>query len=128
MSGARIWLVVSCLLIALATALGAFGSHALQARVAPERLIVWRTAVDYHFFHALGLFGLGLLMQRWPKVSRLKWPAWLLLSGIVLFSGTLYATILGAPRWLNLVTPLGGLSFMVGWVVLAVLVWRQREE
>lgn len=127
MATARNWIIVSALLLGLATLLGAFGSHALQAHVAPERLEVWRVAVDYQFFHALGLFGIAILMQRWSTSSVLRWAAWLMSAGVLLFSGTIYLSVLGAPRWINMVTPFGGLTFMLAWLITAVAAWRQRS-
>lgn len=127
MATAREWIILSALLLGLASLLGAFGSHALEARVAPERLDVWRVAVDYQFFHALGLFGIALLMQRWSDSRLLRWAAWLMLAGVLLFSGTIYLAVLGAPRWVNMLTPVGGLAFMLGWVLTAIAAWRQRS-
>ena len=127
MATARKWIILSALLLGLATMLGAFGSHALQTRVAPERLDVWRVAVDYQFFHALGLFGVALLMQRWPDSGVLRWAAWLMFAGVLLFSGTIYLAVLGAPRWVNMITPVGGLAFMLSWLLIAIAAWRQRS-
>lgn len=127
MATARIWIIVSAVLLGLATLLGAFGSHALQARVAPDRLDVWRIAVDYQFFHALGLLGIAVLMQRWSASGVLRWAAWLMFAGVLLFSGTVYLAVLGAPRWINMITPVGGLVFMLAWVLTALAAWRQRS-
>ena len=123
----RKWLAAAALLIALATLLGAFGSHSLQGRITPDRLDVWRTAVDYHFFHALGLLGLGLLIDRHPASGLLRAAAGMVLAGLLIFSGTIYLSVLGAPRWINFVTPLGGLMLMVAWVLAAVALWRAQR-
>lgn len=117
---ARLALVLASAAMFLAVALGAFGAHALKARLSPEMTTVWQTAVQYHAWHALGLFGLGLLMLHWPERPGLGLAAWLLLGGIVLFSGSLYALALTGVRGLGAVTPIGGVSFLAGW---AVLVW-----
>lgn len=127
MATARSWIIVSALLLGCATLLGAFGSHALQERVTADRLDVWRIAVDYQFYHALGLFGVALLMQRWSPSGALSWAAWLMFAGVLLFSGTIYLAVLGAPRWINMVTPVGGLAFMLAWLLTAVAAWRQRS-
>jgi uncharacterized membrane protein YgdD (TMEM256/DUF423 family) len=127
-ASSRPWLATAAILLALATLLGAFGSHSLQGRIAPERLDVWRTAVDYHFFHALGLLGLGLLIDRRPQSALLRAAAALVLGGLVLFSGTIYLSVLGAPRWVNFVTPLGGLALMLAWTLAAVAVWRHPRS
>jgi len=105
----------------LAVALGAFGAHALQSRIGADALGWWHTAVEYQMWHALAVLALGLSGLRWTRL-----PAWLFAAGSVVFSGTLYAMALGAPRWLGAVTPLGGLAMIAGWAVLAVRAARLR--
>jgi uncharacterized membrane protein YgdD (TMEM256/DUF423 family) len=116
-------LAVAGLLLALATVLGAFGAHALKAQLAPDRLQVYETAVRYHFFHALGLLGIGLTL-RFVDAGPVRWAAILVLVGVVLFSGSLYALTFGAPRPLGIITPLGGLALIAGWISYAVGLWR----
>ena len=108
----------------LAVALGAFGAHALKARLPAEMAGVWQTAVQYQAWHALALFGLGLLMLHWPERLGLGLVAWLFVAGIVLFSGSLYALALTGARGLGAVTPIGGVAFLVGWAVLAWAIGR----
>lgn len=103
----------------LAVTLGAFGAHGLKARVSAEALGWWQTAVQYHFWHALGLLGIGLLLLVQPALGGARGAGWLLQAGIVVFCGTLYAMTLGAPRWFGAITPLGGLLLIAGWAVLA---------
>lgn len=117
-------LVVASVLLALAVAAGAFGAHALKAQLSAEMLQTWKTAVDYHFYHALGLLVIGALALLLPDLP-LKWPAILLLSGIVLFSGSLYVLAITGTKWLGAITPLGGLSFIAGWLLLAFTVWKK---
>jgi len=121
---ARLALLLASLLLALAVALGAFGAHALKARVGPDLQAVWATAVQYHAWHALGLFGVGILMTVRPALSGLALPAWLMVAGIVLFSGSLYALVVTGVRGLGAVTPLGGVAFMGAWLALAWSVAR----
>jgi uncharacterized membrane protein YgdD (TMEM256/DUF423 family) len=121
---ARLTLVVASLAMFLAVALGAFGAHALKARLSADMTAVWQTAVQYHAWHALALFGLGLLMLHWPERADLRVASWLLLAGIVLFSGSLYALALTGVRGLGAVTPVGGVLFLAGWLVLAWAVAR----
>ena len=116
-------LAIAGALLALATVFGAFGAHALKAQLSADRLQVYETAVRYHFFHALGLLGIGLTM-RFIDVGALRWAAVLVLVGIVLFSGSLYALTFGAPRPVGIVTPFGGLAMIAGWVCFAAGVWR----
>jgi uncharacterized membrane protein YgdD (TMEM256/DUF423 family) len=116
-------LAVAGILLALATIFGAFGAHALKAQLSPDRLQIYETAVRYHFFHALGLLGIGLAL-RFIDAGPLRWAAVLVLVGIVLFSGSLYALTFGAPRPFGIVTPFGGLALIAGWICFAAGVWR----
>lgn len=117
-------LAVAGLLVALATIMGAFGAHALQARLSPERLGIYETAVRYHFFHALGLLAIGLA-ARTIDAPMLRWSAALVLAGIVLFSGSIYALSFSAPRFIGIVTPIGGVALIAGWAVFAIAVLKQ---
>jgi uncharacterized membrane protein YgdD (TMEM256/DUF423 family) len=121
---ARKTLAVAGALIALATVLGAFGAHALKAHLAQDKLVVYETAVRYHFLHALGLLAIGVLLRS-VDGELLRWSAALVLIGIVLFSGSLYLLTFGAPRFVGVITPLGGLALISGWVLFAVTMWRQ---
>jgi uncharacterized membrane protein YgdD (TMEM256/DUF423 family) len=116
-------LCVAGLLLALATACGAFGAHALKGQLAPERLQLWETAVRYQFFQALGLLGVGLALRS-SDAGVLRAAAALLIAGVLLFSGSLYALALGAPRPLGALTPVGGLAWIIGWVLFAYGAWR----
>jgi uncharacterized membrane protein YgdD (TMEM256/DUF423 family) len=116
-------LATAGILLALATVLGAFGAHALKAQLSPDRLQVYETAVRYHFFNALGLLGIGLTL-RFVNVPAVRWATLLVLIGIVLFSGSLYALTFGAPRLVGIVTPVGGLALITGWICFAAGVWR----
>ena len=104
----------------LAVALGAFGAHALRERLAPDMLAVYRTAVEYQFWHALGLIAVGIILQFSPETQLLKWSGWTMLAGILLFCGSLYALALTEIRILGAITPVGGLCFLAAWALLAV--------
>ena len=117
-------LAVAGLLLALATVGGAFGAHALKAHLPAERLQLWDTAVRYHFFHALGLLGVGLTL-RVQDSGALRLAAALIVSGIVLFSGSLYALALGAPRPIGALTPLGGAAWIAAWLLFAWVMLRR---
>jgi uncharacterized membrane protein YgdD (TMEM256/DUF423 family) len=123
----RLALVAGSLLMAMAVALGAFGAHALKARVAPEMLAVWQTGVTYHAWHALALLLLGVLMLHVPGSAALRVASWLFIIGIVLFAGSLYLLALGAPKALGAVTPFGGVAFIAAWIAVAAAVWNQRS-
>jgi len=116
-------LAIAGLLLALATACGAFGAHALRSHLAPERLQLWDTAVRYQFFQALGLIGVGLTL-RTHDAGPLRLAALLLVAGVVLFSGSLYSLSLGAPRVLGVLTPVGGLAWIGAWLLFAYATWR----
>jgi len=124
-------LTTAGLLLALATACGAFGAHTLKGQLSAERLQLWDTAVRYHFFQALGLIGVGLTLRLLeggsglPRAAgALRAAAALIVSGVLLFSGSLYALALGAPRPLGALTPLGGLAWIGAWLLFAWGVWR----
>lgn len=121
----RTLLTTAGALIALATALGAFGVHGLKPRIAPAAFDNYLTAVQYHFYHALGLLALGLAIRDGDN-AWLRWSARLILAGIVLFAGSLYLIVFGAPRALGMVTPLGGAALMAGWVSFAIGIGRAR--
>jgi uncharacterized membrane protein YgdD (TMEM256/DUF423 family) len=109
---------------ATAVALGAFGAHALKARLTPELLAVYHTAVQYHFWHALALLGVALACLPFPESIWLRAAGWLFVAGLLLFCGSLYALALGAPRQTGLVTPIGGLCFILAWLAVAAAALR----
>lgn len=106
-------------LMGLAVILGAFGAHALKERVDPYLLEVWHTGVTYHAWHALGLLLIGVLMST-QSVTKAPLSAWLMVAGIAIFSGSLYAMTLTGVRWLGAITPIGGLCFIAAWALLAM--------
>lgn len=120
----KLFVVLGSLNAFLAVALGAFGAHGLKSRVSADMLTVWQTGVQYHMFHALGLILLGLLIYLLPQVGQLRISGWLLFSGVVLFSGSLYAMVLSGVRALGMVTPIGGITFLLGWLLMAFIVSR----
>ncbi|HYK82042.1 MAG TPA: DUF423 domain-containing protein [Gemmatimonadales bacterium] len=107
----------------VAVAAGAFGAHALRARLAPELLAVFETGARYQMYHALGLFAVAWAAARWP-VPAIRAAGWLFVTGTVIFSGSLYLLAFTGVRAWGAVTPLGGLAFLAGWLALAVGVWR----
>jgi uncharacterized membrane protein YgdD (TMEM256/DUF423 family) len=121
----RAILVIAGALLAIGVVLGAMGAHMLRAQLAPDDLRIYGTAVEYHFYNALGLLGLGAV-ARSLDAPLLSWAAALIAAGVVLFSGSLYAMAFGAPRALGMVTPVGGLAMIAGWVVFAIAAWRGR--
>lgn len=127
------WIACGALLAGLSVAAGAFGAHWLTGRLrddssivekeAERRLEIFDTAARYQMYHAVGVVLVGLLAMR-SSSPCLTAAGWLFVAGIVIFCGCLYAMGLGAPRLLGRVVPVGGASFIVGWVCLAVAAWR----
>lgn len=109
---------------ALAVLAGAFGAHALRARVPLDLLTAFETGARYQMYHALGLLAVALLVERVPH-GGVRAAGWLFIAGTVLFSGSLYALTLTGARALGAVTPFGGICFIAGWVALAIGVWRR---
>src|SRR5690349_14791176 len=115
------WTATAAIMLALAVSIGAFGAHGLQGRLDPYSTAVYEKAVFYHFIHALGLLAVPLLVRAGLLTeSSGNWTGWLLLSGIVLFSGSLYVLAITGIRNLGAITPFGGVSFNAAWLVLAV--------
>jgi uncharacterized membrane protein YgdD (TMEM256/DUF423 family) len=123
-ASAKLFLALGAVLAACGVALGAFGAHALKARLASEALALWGTATQYLFWHALGVLAVGLASLQLPESLWLRAAGALLAVGIALFSGSLYLLALGAPRALGAVTPFGGLAFLLGWAALVVTALR----
>lgn len=131
-----IFITIAAMIAALSVALGAFAAHGLQAHLSATSLDVFKTAVHYQFIHALALFALGILVlmlsvhmdtnSTLHKGFYVAGVAWMI--GILLFSGSLYGLTLTEWRWLGPVTPLGGLSFIIGWGSLAVASWRTAAQ
>jgi uncharacterized membrane protein YgdD (TMEM256/DUF423 family) len=117
-------LMTASVFLALAVALGAFGAHGLKPHLSTEMIQTYKTGVEYHFYHALGLLLIGVLAVSFPS-DLLKWAAIFLAAGIVLFSGSLYVLAVTGIKVLGAITPLGGLSFIAGWVLLLVAVWKK---
>lgn len=119
------WLALGALLAAAAVAAGAMGAHALEKRLDEQHLKSFETAVRYQFFHALGLIVVGLLAAEWPE-GRWTWAGGLFLAGIVLFSGGIYVWLATGIRLFVLIVPVGGTSWIVGWLALAAAAFRLR--
>lgn len=111
------WTMVGAIWGLVGVGLGAFGAHGLKSVATAEGLAWWETGARYHLFHALALVLVGLLQHHKPGGDAAGWS---FLLGSVVFSGTLYAMALGAPRWFGAITPLGGVGLMLGWLLLAL--------
>ena len=113
------------LVLMIAVGTGAFGAHALRQITSPAMLSVWQTAVLYQLIHGLGLLAIAVLLPRFSS-RLLPAAAWLMLIGVLLFSGSLYVLVLSGVHWLGAVTPIGGTAFIVSWLLVALAALRSR--
>lgn len=125
---AKHYLVLAALSGFLAVALGAFGAHGLKQRLTADMLAVYQTGVQYHFYHTFALLAVALLMLHMPTSGALRWSGLLFAVGIVVFSGSLYVLSLSGVRWLGAITPLGGVAFLAGWLLLARAAWTGAQS
>jgi uncharacterized membrane protein YgdD (TMEM256/DUF423 family) len=121
----KLFFVIGALSAALAVGLGAFGAHALRDRLTPDLLATFETGVRYEMYHALALIAIAFALTRWQS-NWIVIAGWLLIAGTILFSGSLYALALSGIRILGAITPLGGIAFLAGWILLAVGVWQSK--
>jgi uncharacterized membrane protein YgdD (TMEM256/DUF423 family) len=108
--------------------MGAFGAHGLKGALSPGLLTVYQTGVSYQMWHALGLIGIALMRQQVPESGLLNWAGGLMFAGILLFSGSLYLLALLNLKWLGMITPLGGVSFMMAWVLIAIFAAKKTTS
>lgn len=106
--------------------LGAFGAHALEGRINEQLIGTFQTGVQYQMFHTIALLAVAWMAQRSPS-SSLQWSGRLFIAGIVIFSGSLYVLALTGLRVLGAITPIGGVAFLVAWLLLARAVWSARD-
>ena len=118
----RTFALLGAVLGFVAVAAGAFGAHALRARLTPGDLEIFETAARYQMYHALALFAAAWAVARWPGGAA-QAAGWLFLGGTLVFSGSLYLLVLTGQRWLGAITPIGGLALLAGWLALA---WATR--
>jgi uncharacterized membrane protein YgdD (TMEM256/DUF423 family) len=116
------WTAVGAIALALAVMIGAFGAHGLRGRLDDYSMGIYERAVFYHFIHALGILIVSVFIPQRAGA----WVCGLLAAGILLFSGSLYALALTGNRMLGAITPIGGVSFVAAWVLLAVTTLRLR--
>lgn len=121
---AKTFLILGGFNAALAVLFGAFGAHALKARLSADMLAIYQTGIHYHLFHSLGLIAVGLVAMQIPASAYLKGAGWLMLAGVVLFCGSLYILSLSGQRWLGMVTPFGGISFILSWTLFVIALFK----
>ena len=118
---AKLFLSLGSISGALAVMIGAFGAHGLKEKLSAEMLAIYKTGVEYHFYHTLALLAVGLVALHFQS----KWltaSGWSMFAGIVIFSGSLYALSISGVKVLGAITPIGGLCFIAGWILLALAV------
>jgi uncharacterized membrane protein YgdD (TMEM256/DUF423 family) len=121
---ARIFFTLGSIFGGLAVTLGAFGAHVLKDRLTAGMLANFETGVRYQMYHALALLAVAWVIDRWPVTSLPVAAGWFFVAGVLLFSVSLYVLALSGVRWLGAITPLGGVSFVAGWLCLLLAVWR----
>ena len=116
----KTFIIVGALSLTLAAILSAYGFHGLADDISPAKQLSWRWAVQMQTYHSLGLILIAILSRQWGGSMLLKGAGVLMIAGMILFSGSIYAEILGAPEALGQVAPIGGQSFMLAWVLVAL--------
>lgn len=124
MNRERFFFAAGAILACLGVGAGAFGAHALKNTLAPDRMIQYELAVRYQMYHALALIAASHASVRWPSGAAHA-AGYFFIAGTLLFCGTVYALAFGSPRWLGAITPLGGVSLIAGWALLAYAALRR---
>ena len=117
------YIAVGAILSAIGILFGAFGSHSLKSKLNPEQLMIFDIATRYLMYHAIGIFGIGILAYSVPE-SVVKIPVIIMLIGVLLFSGSLYLISIKGFTKIGIITPIGGTAFIVSWVLLAINIYK----
>ena len=120
----KLFLILGSINAATAVSMGAFGAHSLKTKISEDMLSVFKTAVQYHFYHSLGLLIVGLLTIYLKPEKHIKIAGWMMFIGIILFSGSLYILSSTGIRWLGIITPFGGIAFILSWIYVVIAVWK----
>ncbi|MGX6445466.1 DUF423 domain-containing protein [Neobacillus sp. K501] len=116
----KVFIIIGAINAFLAVALGAFGAHGLKDKLEPKYLDIWQTGVQYQMFHAVGILVVGLLLSKVAASTQFTWSGWLMLVGIIFFSGSLYLLSLTKVGVLGAITPIGGVCFLAAWVMIII--------
>ena len=122
----KTFLILGAINAFLCIALGAFGAHGLRQTLSESMLVVYQTGIQYHFYHAFGILIIGLLLLHFPKSRLIPISGWLMMTGIILFSFSLYTLSLTGMRALGMITPFGGVSFLSAWALLVYAIWKEK--
>ncbi|MDX8361016.1 MULTISPECIES: DUF423 domain-containing protein [Bacillaceae] len=120
----KILLMIGAINGFLAVALGAFGAHGLEGKIPAKYIETWKTGVTYQMFHTTAIMIIALIAGKFPNTPSLTWAGWFMLIGIILFSGSLYVLSVTQVKVLGAITPLGGVAFLIGWVLLGYAVMK----
>ncbi len=119
----KIWLIVGACLAALSVLIGAFGAHGLKSKISIHDLATFEIGVRYQMYHALAILLLGVISNYFPD-SLISPVAYFMVIGVIIFSGSLYLLVLTDIKWFGAITPLGGICLIIGWILLAVNIYR----
>ncbi|MFS0783915.1 DUF423 domain-containing protein [Bacillus sp. 1P06AnD] len=120
----KLFIVFGAAYAALSVALGAFGAHILDGKIPAKYLITWEKAVNYQMFHSIGLLIVGMLAGKYGMKPLFNWSGWLMFIGTILFSGSLYILSVTQIKMLGAITPIGGVGFIVAWILLIIAVYK----
>lgn len=123
-----IFLFLGALSALMGVGMGAFGAHGLKAILTPEMMDVYQTGVTYQMWHSLALVGIALMRHQNPASKLLSWAGWLMFTGIVLFSGSLYLLALTQSSELGRITPIGGVSFLTAWLLISIYSTQKQHS
>ncbi|EHB68054.1 DUF423 domain-containing protein [Paenibacillus lactis] len=114
----RTFIAWGSVMMALSVAIGAFGAHMLEGKISADELAVYETGVHYHMIHGIAVLIAGILAGALGESRKLYWAGTLFIAGVIIFSGSLYVLSISGAKWLGAITPIGGVSFIVGWIML----------
>jgi uncharacterized membrane protein YgdD (TMEM256/DUF423 family) len=120
----KFFLVIGCVFAFLSIAIGAFGAHGLEGKISERSLQIYKTGVQYQMFQTAGIFLVALLLDKYGSISTLTWAGWLMVIGVLLFSGSLYVLSVTDIKIIGAITPIGGVLFLVSWILVAISVLK----
>ncbi|MCR8643664.1 DUF423 domain-containing protein [Paenibacillus sp. N1-5-1-14] len=123
----RLFVILGSINAFLGVALGAFGAHGLQSKLSEKLMATFETGVQYHLIHALGLLAIAFLCEKLGNSKLVSTAGWSLFAGIIFFSGSLYAYCMTEIKFLVFLTPIGGVFFLLGWVLLTIAAWKRKS-
>ncbi|WP_106766442.1 DUF423 domain-containing protein [Paenibacillus faecalis] len=123
----KVFIAWGAVLMALSVALGAFGAHILEGKISPDEISVYETGVQYHMIHGIAIIITGIAAGLFGESRKLFWAGVLFIAGTIIFSGSLYVLSLSGIKWLGAITPIGGVSFIAGWLVLMSSAWSGKR-